>query len=158
MPVGPEFQDQPLPAVPVNQVPFFVAPAGGPNGSPFYETTVTISGTQDFYAVVGDSNLNDTLTVRWVANYPPYSTATTLLATPTSGDRSSTSPFASFNLTVNCSMFVQGADHDLVVILSDRPFEDFVSFSQLPWNYYVDDTGTPQLAATMTGWRIAGCP
>jgi len=154
LPVGPEFQDPPEE---VNQEPYFVPPPGGPDGYPFYEQPVTLSGTREFEAVVGDANRTDTLTVRWIANYPPLSSATVpLVDKEMSGDRSKDLTWT-FKLTVNCTMFMQGADPNLVVIVSDRgfiaPSDDPASRSQIPYNY--DMNG--RVVATMTGWRIAGC-
>lgn len=165
MPVGPEFQDPPAPAPEINQAPYFVAPQGGFSAYPFYEQTVTLSGMKEFEAIVGDANLGDTLSARWVANYPPFSGASTLLTTLKSGERS-TDPTWPFKFTVDCSMFMQGgADHNLVVIVSDRGFSDPgvdpAGHSQEPFNWTEapqnPSSGQSQLIATMIGWRITGC-
>ena len=158
MPVGPEFQDPPEET---DQVPYFVAPPGGPDGPPFYQQVVTLSGIQQqqFVAVAGDANTDQTLTVRWIANYPPISSATTPLSTgdDKSGQRTAKDPTWSFKLNVTCSMFMQGADPNLVVIVSDHgfidPSVDPYSRSQEPYNY--DENG--DFVATMMGWRITGC-
>jgi hypothetical protein len=155
LPVGPEFQD---PTEEDNQVPYFLPPPGGPDGPPFYQQTVTLSGTQTFVAKVGDANTDQTLQVRWIANYPPISSATMPISTPDkSGQRTLEDPTWSFKLNVNCSMFMQGADPNLVVIVSDHgfidPSIDPYSRSQEPYNY--DEKGN--FIATMTGWRITGC-
>jgi hypothetical protein len=154
LPVGPEFQDPPRD---INQSPYFIAPPGGLNGFPFYEQTVTLSGMgQMFEAVVGDPNRDDTLSVRWVANYPPLSGATTSLMNQ-DVDRGSDGTGNS-RFTVTCDMFMQGADRNLVVIVSDRGFHDLATepaaHSNGPFNWNADGA----LIATMTGWRITGCP
>ena len=157
MPVGPEFQDPPTPE---NQKPYFVAPLA-PDGPPFYEQTVTLSGMRRFVAIVGDANLTDTLTVRWVANYPPVSAATHLIIDDTV-DRGGNLQGSSMQ-TVSCDDFMGGADHNLVVIVSDQGFLDPKTFSQNPSTfqnqvpYNFDNEQPPQLIASMTGWRIAGC-
>jgi len=138
---------------------------------PFYEQAVTVSGKdgQKFVAKVADANLDDTLQVRWVANYPPINAATTVLApdTPgTSGARGKDGTWQSV-ITVSCGDFMQGADHNLVVIVSDRGFISpdaadapvYVIRSQEPYNFDNQPLPTgPQFVATMIGWRIAGCP
>lgn len=135
---------------------------------PFYEQAVTLSGTQTFEALVGDANADDTLQIRWVANYPPISAATVVLpsdGSDKSGDRGKAGTWP-FKITVSCDKFMQGgADHDLVAIVSDRGFispdaadaPTYVSHSQVPYNFD-DQQPMPQIIATMTGWRIAGCP
>jgi len=159
LPVGPEFQDPPKE---IDQKPFFLSPPGGTDGPPFYEQTVTLSGTtpQMFVAVVGDVNLDDTLTVRWVANYPPATKASHLIADQkvVRGDGKS---FGSVMQSLTCDAFSGGADPNLVVILSDKGFvpemdipqNPVTAFSQTPFNF----DANVQPVATMTGWRIAGC-
>jgi|GEM_PF-1508592 len=162
LPVGPEFQDPPEED---NQAPYFLPP---PGSMPFYEQAVTVSGMRQFEAVVGDTNRSDTLQVRWVANYPPISAATMVLPSDMSdksGDRGKAGTW-DFTVTVGCEMFMQGADNNLVVILSDRGFispdaadaPTYVSRSQEPYNWDAPPPpDSPQFVPTMTGWRIAGC-
>lgn len=165
MPVGPEFQDPPAPATEPNQAPYFLAPQGGTSAYPFYEQTFTLSGMKEFEAVVRDTNEGDTLTLRWVADYPPFSGASTLLSQAKSGDRGAELTWA-FKFTVDCSMFMQvgGSDHNLTVIVSDTGFSDPgtdpAGHSQEPFNWtdpMQDPQGQSRLIATMTGWRITGC-
>ena len=156
LPVGPEFQDPPEED---NQVPYFVAPPGGVDGPPFYEQTVTISGTQMFVVKVADANLGDDLTVRWLANYPPGTKATKLLD-ELSVDRNGMLTGTSTKY-FNCADFAGGADQDLVVILSDNGFAQsadvainpMTALNQAPYNFDSSLVFVP----TMIGWRIAGC-
>lgn len=153
MPVGPEFQDPPSE---VQQMPYFVPPPGGFK-FPFYEQTVTLSGTpQVFEVIVNDPNKGDTLSVHWVANYPPNSPATVPFSIDTV-DRGSDGSGMSMR-TITCDMIMQGADHNLVAILSDSGFLDPSSgnaaFSNIPYNFNT----AGGIIATMVGWRIAGCP
>lgn len=136
-----------------------------PMGLPFYEQTVTLTAPQQFEALVADANQGDTLSIRWVANYPPISNATVLLFNMDSGDRGPDLT-ATFKLSmVDCGMFMHGADPNLVVIVSDRGFLDAsvdpAGHSSVPYNW-TDPAKTPDhqshLISTMTGWKIAGCP
>lgn len=154
MPVGPEFQDPPPD---INQLPYFVAPQVK---YPFYEQTVTVSGmSQDFQAVFSDPNKDDTLRVRWIANYPPNTSATVVLMPDTPVDRMPDGT-ASSKLTITCDMIPQGADHNLVVIISDNGFldpgVDPAAHSNIPYNW--DNEAKSQLIVTMKSWRITGCP
>lgn len=160
MPVGPEFQDPPND---VNQEPYFLTPPGGTDGSPFYEQTVNVSVTPPptFVAHVADANLDDMLTVRWVANYPPGTKASRLIADETVVRGAGKVDGTSMQM-VTCDDFTSGADHNLVVIVSDNGFvpegeisqNSVTAFSQTPYNFDKD----LHPVATMTGWRIAGCP
>jgi len=158
LPVGPEFQDPPAE---IQQPPYFLSPPGGTDGSPFYEQTVTLSGTtpQQFVAVVADANLNDTLTVRWVANYPPATKASHLIADVNVVRGGN--PSGNSMQSLACDAFAGGADPNLVVIVSDQGFvpekdiaqNPVTARSQTPFNF--DSMVRP--VSTMTGWRIAGC-
>jgi hypothetical protein len=153
LPVGPEFQD---PAPVPNQPPYFVSGAGA---VPFPQSSQAVGAIPfTFTVVAGDSNLSDTLTAKWVSNYPPYNANSRLLSTQeTNGVDRATQPDVTFSWSVTCSDFPPAAENSLAVIVSDRGFLDAIPASaidpQHPYNF--DSSGHAILV--MTGWRITGC-
>lgn len=164
MPVGPEFQDPPPKP---NALPYFVLPqnSGQQGGPPFPGIAFPVSSISTspttFTAVANDDNPNDTLTGRWVANYPPYTADSTHLLSTKPGTRDPAGNLAAtFTVDVTCDSFTGGADHDLTFIVSDRGFlsDDMAAELLSPFVYNFDAETPPQVVLTMTSWRIIGCP
>lgn len=146
LPLAPDFQDPPKAP---NYPPSFQVV------KPFAETSVT-AGSDSFHVDVEEPNPQDTLYVRWVADYPPYTAGKTkqlgsdVILLP-GQDRA-----ADYMLPTPapCSAFSAGAEHRLVTIVSDRPFRRADQFTD-PYRFsLVEGGGTP----IMTGWTITGCP
>jgi hypothetical protein len=160
LPIGPEFQDpDPVP----NYLPYI------DTAYPYPETVATLSGMPaQFEITVKDPNADDLITVRWVANYPPYLQNSTMLlgqsqATPINPDTGSvhiTSP------DLTCGMFPSSTEKTLVVIVSDRDFlqpEDQRADRNYRFSYRNDGDAKampprpPTQSLVLVGWRIAGC-
>lgn len=154
LPVGPDFQDPPT--VP-NYPPYFVAV--GPN-TPFFSSTVAISDSgTTFEVIVADPNAGDTLSVRWVSDYPIYTARRTnpiqeqdmkQVADPVTLD-------AHFTVTVSCVDDFAGGGDTLTVIASDRGFASDLATVQNPeLRYNYDSDG--KLTLLMGSWIVTGCP
>lgn len=145
LPLAPDFQDPPKAP---NYSPSFQVV------TPFAETLVS-PGSDPFHIEIDEPNPQDTLYVRWVADYPPYTPGKTkqlsdMILLP-GQDRATDFKLPS---AAPCSAFSSGADHRLVVIVSDRPFRSADQFTD-PFRYsLVEGGGTP----IMIGWTITGCP
>lgn len=162
LPVAPDFENSP-PAL--NYYPYIS------NTEPFRERTVTFpsAGAGDpFVVVVGDQNLDDTLYVRWVADYPPYATnvskplseganGTGLAIVPTPKAPTELRPEIRFSAP--CESFSPGMQqHRLVVIVADRPFLKAGTFDgELRYNLVAARNNTPVTVPTMAGWNVI-CP
>jgi hypothetical protein len=154
VPVGPDFQDpQAIDEQPPYLVQFSVAAIPG--------TSVTLNATKFTFSVgFGDANLNDTLTGRWMANYPPnVSMSTAQIDGDMVGvhDPKNSGGVAIFSEQLDCDDFLKAADRSLTLIVSDRGFSppaDPSTNAALPYNF--DKNG--KLALVMVGWKINGCP
>jgi len=149
VPVGPDFRDVP----PGENAEPSLDPLQGayPIGSavPFGTMSPIVIG-------VLDPDINDTLTARWVANYPPFTKGSSEIIPPDDviGNRQTMNHEATFSIPVACSDFMKAADQSLTFIVSDRGFSA-PDFSKIyPYNY--DSEGNP--AFLMASWRVTGCP
>jgi hypothetical protein len=122
IPIAPEFEDPPAQR---NFCPELVS------ADPPLWSTVTAPATEDvtFTITTADPNVSDTLYVRWIADYPPYSAQVTRpigdreLA-PSPDGKPSRSPDS---VTPNCSLHVIArglTQHKIYVAVSDRKFLD----------------------------------
>ena len=151
MPVSPDFQNPP--AAP-NYPPYFVST------EPFAQTTVaapqTMGGQQRFTVTVVDPNPNDTLYVRWVSDYPPFTQSDTRLLVDDPNGMAQRNPEGTEipYVATQCKDFAPGTEHTLVVIVSDRKFRPYNQFTGDFRYNIVEGTAT----AIMTGWRIINCP
>jgi hypothetical protein len=170
LPIGPEFQDPP--SVP-NYEPYFVA------YEPYEATNFTILAVPPVFEIdVSDPNLADKLSVRWVANYPPYTPNATKLiaesqATALPIVKSSDSvPLISFKSpALTCEMFPLSTEKTLVAVVSDRGFLGAdVQFDPITgqmldrahrYNYKNDGDRVARKGSSqslvMVGWTIGGC-
>lgn len=116
IPAGPEFQDPP--GVP-NAPPYVVAV------SPERLTTVVGNENEVTFSVTpGDVNLDDTIYVKWVTEYPPYSATLTRdqgwQKVPPSGDGNPTRSAVTF--MPGCTQVNQlVTTHIIMAAISDRP-------------------------------------
>ena len=144
LPVAPDFHDPP-PAP--NYLPYFMS------GFPALEEVVTIGDTQSLMVTVADPNPDDTLSIRWVADYPPYVQATSRILQEQVGLGNP----ATFMLDTRCGAFFRAPTHRLVVLVSDR---GFLPSSETPMDYNTqfsfDSSNHP--VAVIAGWSLIGCP
>jgi hypothetical protein len=168
VPLSPEFED--LPSAP-NYPPHFT----------FYDPYIeTPTMPQPFTVRVIDPNPDDILYVRWVSDYPPFVQGVskliidgvTLLPSPVRKD-SNPSGVVGFNDRATeydagpkatgpaCGDFTRfdtGADHKLVVIVSDRPFlSPLLNNSTFRYNQVQGDPNFT-LPPIMAGWTVERCP
>jgi hypothetical protein len=157
VPVAPEFQN---PSAAPNYGPYFV------DTDPFAETQA-IAG-QDFTVRVADPNPGDVLYVRWASDYPPFvQTRSKLLVdgatlAATGGPRPTHYATRDSN-GVDCRDFTQfppGADHKLVVIVSDRPFVPPAEVSTNRVDRYnaVQGDANFTFPPLMAAWTVQQCP
>ena len=145
VPIAPEFQDPPKQP---NYEPSFELVM------PFGETTVQMPAM--FSVVINDPNPQDTLHVRWAADYPAYTAARSRLLVdeltiPPGATRKAELRFTSDD---PCHGMVPGSDHKLVIIVADRPFRDANQFTaEFRYNLVENDRPT-----AMVGWNLTGCP
>jgi hypothetical protein len=146
IPVGPEFQD----------------PPGGPNSPPFLisespdEGTVMVGATAMFVVTVGDFNVNDTIFVSWITEFPPPVPApsgTVFVRT----DEPRPAAAGSFVrepaiFSPNCTQVNNAAStHHITAAISDRPFiasdslitESNVHAQLVIWTWEWNCPGTP---------------
>ncbi len=115
IPVGPDFQD---PLSTANSPPYVVAmepPAG----------TITVNATAVFSVTPADANVLDTLYVKWVTEYPPFSPTETHgippRDIPPTGNGSVNRPTQTFQ--PGCSSIASTRTmHQIQVGISDSPF------------------------------------
>ena len=122
LPLAPEFQD---PATSQNTPPI-IRLSDPPLGEIVAGMTTP---TQSFSVTVTDQNGGDTLYVRWMADYPPYSSEVTrLLVDHTILPSPDGTPLVTDDaIMVNCALSNLSptvARHQVFVIVADRPFED----------------------------------
>lgn len=162
VPVEPQFQDPPSSP---NFYPYLS------NADPIAQTSSRLPPAPamlEFNIQVGDQNLDDTLYVRWVSDYPPYTPGISkivvdgadgegLLLPPTSppGEIRGIPAYKT-----RCEDFFPAATHSLTVIVSDRPFlpsnQPFggdLRYNLVPRNAM----NQPVTYPLMTGWTIEGC-
>lgn len=146
LPVAPDFQDPPKAP---NYAPLFVS------FDPFAETPV-LQVPLTFTVLLSDPNPQDTLHVRWVADYPPFVQSRSKLLVDGQMILPGAVPQSIFPLQAPdpCKAFGSGGDHRLVVIVSDRPFRKFDQFTSDYRFNLVEDGASP----IMAGWTIPGCP
>jgi hypothetical protein len=146
LPVAPEFQDPPKAP---NYAPFFVS------FDPFAETPVT-QVPLTFSVLLADPNPQDTLHVRWAADYPPFVQTRSRLLVDEQTIMPGAVPQASYPLPAldSCKVFASGGDHRLVVIVSDRPFRKVDTFTGV-YRFNLVEGGEPPI---MAGWTVPGCP
>jgi hypothetical protein len=147
VPVGPEFRDVPKAG---NAEPYLDPLQGA------YPIGSSIPFNSPIQMGVFDPDINDTLTGRWVANYPPFTKGSSEIIPPDDviGDRHTTNHEATFMILVTCPDFMKAADQSLTFIVSDNGFSA-PDFSKVyPYNY--DSDGNP--AFLMASWRVTGCP
>jgi hypothetical protein len=161
VPLGPEFENPP--AAP-NYYPYFS------NIDPTPQTVRNLPPVDalEFHVDVGDQNPEDTLYVRWVSDYPPYTQGVSKIlidgddgvGKPIPPSRTEIRPPINFN--TRCQEFVPGMEHTLAVIVSDRPFRPASQpFNGDPLRYNLVGTAAGGAPVTtfvlMTGWTIQGC-
>jgi hypothetical protein len=153
LPIGPEFEDPP--AVP-NYEPYFQGVF------PDAERTHQLLPPDKFDIVLGDPNPTDQLTVRWIANYPPFVLNATRPILETTKPLSEPDPggmptvsFSSPGLT--CADFPMAAERNLVAIVSDRGFLRPEQSTDGNLQYSYKNENPPTKSFVMVGWRITGC-
>jgi hypothetical protein len=118
VPVGPQFQD----------------PLAAPNYAPRITYTNPPEGSwssgRTFQITVTDSNVGDTLFVRWIAEYPDYQDGTRTLRTdpvppPTNGNETPTpAPAMTFECDPDNPAENGLVGHQILVVVADQPFTD----------------------------------
>jgi hypothetical protein len=148
LPVAPEFQNPPTAP---NYPPYFI------DSNPPFLTTVAAG--QILKVQVSDPNPGDTLSVRWASDYPKYSQTKSAVLQDTKNVTISAAELG-LPFTTDCknfAPFAAGAEHKLVIIVSDRPLStSFLFTDDLAYNRLDGD-----MKATfpiMSGWTISGCP
>lgn len=116
-----------------------------------------------FRVTIGDPNPGDTIHFRWVADYPPYRDETRLLYQGALALGPASSVDLAYDTWVRdaqgtlrpCDGFVPGAEHRLVLIVSDRPFRPARSTEEMfRYNTVENDATFP----VMIGWNLFNCP
>jgi hypothetical protein len=150
MPIGPEFQNpqEKLPPDPFK--PTFTSV------DPPFQKAVGLDGVAPTYFAVEvrDINPTDTISVRWVLNYPTYNkTATKIVKTAA---EPADQP-ASFIISLNCKDVedYKFADRNLVIIVSDNGFLDENAAGNQELRLSYDASGA--LIYVVGGWRLTGC-
>ena len=156
LPVGPDFHDPPD-RVPLDEVvPSFRM------AKPQLETVVgysqDITQPMPFTVDIFDLNLRDSISVRWIANYPRYTSGSTKVINTTTVPPETDGVFRFSNL-LDCTAFPRAADKSLAIVVSDRDFvDDTVPTDQENrYSYYRDDDGNLKQTFVVGTWRIAGC-
>jgi len=123
LPVGPRFED---PEAAHNEAPALLST------TPAQGSLTSVSGDTDFEILVTDPNVSDHLYVRWILDYPPYSSSSSLLQemdVPPSADHT---PLQSTQkITLNClSPLSHTQLNPLMALVTDRPFPTDKSLSR----------------------------
>jgi hypothetical protein len=166
LPIGPDFRN-PRPGEDIPEL----LPAFTRTNLPLEMTEVIdaslTSPPKLFEVELQDPNPGDSITIRWVTNYPPFNTGTksfppdTML--PPDPMLSLDQRIFRFSRTFDCTDFPMSADRNLVVIASDRGFAPPEVAAQTDidnqFNYYYDDQHKLTKTNIMVGWRITvtGC-
>jgi hypothetical protein len=117
LPIAPEFQDPPASE---NYAPIFL------NTDPQAGSVVsaTPSAVPTFNIVVRDPNVNDDLEVRWIADYPPFTAATSVMVTiPVLHSSTGLPEVPAFQPNCVLHHIGPGKTHQLYVVVADRKFE-----------------------------------
>jgi hypothetical protein len=129
LPIAPEFQDPPASE---NYAPVFIdtePPAG---------SIVTASPMLTFTVVVSDPNVGDDLQVRWIADFPPLTDNTSVMATtPIPHAAGATVSSHETSIQPNCALhhLARIPSHQIMAVVADRPFLDPgtpIDFERLP--------------------------
>jgi len=131
LPLAPEFEEDP------NLPPYLVS-----TDPP--QATVTMVKDPKFFATVQDPNENDTLYVRWLIDYPPYDSTTTVKQRAEDYTRANHSTLMFEPNCINHGL-TGSAVHRLMLLVSDRPFLPPESAPDRP--YEVTQPGTYPLRA-----------
>jgi len=129
LPIAPEFQDPPASE---NYAPVFI------DTNPQAGQIVTASPVAKFTVVVEDPNVGDDLQVRWIADYPPITDSTSVMATtPVPHAAGATVSSHEVSIEPNCALhhLARIPSHQIAVIVADRPFLDPgtpINFERLP--------------------------
>jgi hypothetical protein len=140
IPVGPEFRD----------------PSGVPNSPPFITFAAPEIGrvvTQPtFQFTVEDHNLGDTLYVRWLIDFPPFTQGTTVIFPPDIFMNPQDSDRLQFVVTkrFECAGPAPLPSHQIMAIVADRAFEP------TPQNPAAVPEGGHSVTATWT-WNSTDC-
>jgi hypothetical protein len=139
-PIAPDFQNPPL------------APNYPPSFEQFdpYQETPVSQLPQDFAVRLNDPNPQDTLYVRWALDYPPYIQSKSLLVV--NGQALPPGGMASYRVE-SCDIFKQSPPHQLVIIVSDRPFQKAETFLGTD-RYNRTEGSDPPI---MAGWVMDAC-
>ena len=153
VPIGPDFHDKPPPEKIPPIRPIFVA--AGPEA--FLRTvTLDTDNPTRFTVKAEDPNVEDSISVRFSLNYPPFTLTTKSYGYDTKGPSERMQPFY-LDLTCDDVKPFPAADRRLTVIASDNGFyksPDTLQDSSNRLNYDADGEYLP----TMSGWSLTGCP
>jgi hypothetical protein len=130
LPIGPQFQDPPATA---NVAPEIF------NADPPLGSVVTVPR---FLVTVSDPNLGDDLLVRFIADFPPYTSNTKVLKETPVPHRADGTPLRQdVPVEPNCLLnsLAKIPQHQIMVVVSDRGFADPVD----PLSKQIDLTRIP---------------
>jgi hypothetical protein len=159
LPIGPDFRDPP-PASPIPELPPYFGTA---QTMPAFETAVGLDTMKPtpFTVEIHDPNDADEITVRWMANYPPFTNGSTVPLFEVTMPPPSNHVFR-FTQAFTCGDLKMAADHNICVVVSDRGFLEPKDVQDLDlahqYSYYRDDTSVPTQTSVIGNWRITGCP
>jgi hypothetical protein len=159
LPIGPDFTDPP-PAIQIPELPPYFGDTKPPLETVVDLNALNASGTGSFDLAIADPNGGDTIWVRLVANYPPFSSESTKYLGKDSSMGSDGAPGTfHFLKKVVCADVPKAADRTLSVIVSDRDFLDPESAPDAvnKYSYYQDSSGAAKQTFVIGSWRITGC-
>jgi hypothetical protein len=144
LPVAPEFQDPPTSA---NSPPFFITT------DPEIGFVVT-KAKASFTVTVSDLNVEDDLSYRWIADYPPYTDNTRRLSDDGTISHSADGKTLQQDISVtpDCvsNMLAKTPRHQIMVIVADRKFEPLQATPTQPIDFARVPTGAGKVIATWT--------
>jgi hypothetical protein len=112
-----------------------------------------------FEVTVSDPNPQDSVYVRWIANYPPYRVGGTMIIGQTESMLGVGNAGGAFLKRISCSQYPSAADRSLAIVVSDRPFDDSLQpTGDNRLSYYQDDDMVVKQTFVVGSWRITGCP
>jgi hypothetical protein len=148
--------------------PSFQDPPAQPNVVPFFDNSFPglgelVKAPAAFEVDLSDPNRQDTVYVRWVSDYPPFTGADSKLLFegrfPPPRDVLVQARFNVERGEVDCvgfSPFPPGATHRLALIVSDRPF---LNPNDAPNTaYQFNAVELDATVAQMATWIITDCP
>jgi hypothetical protein len=158
LPIGPDFQD-PEPAIPIPELPPYFGDTRPPLETVVDLNALNASGAGSFDVAISDPNAGDTVWVRWVANYPPFSSESTKYLGKDSSMGSNGTGTLHFLKKVVCADLLKAADRTLSIVVSDRDFLDPASVIDEvnQYSYYRDEDGAVKQTFVIGSWRITGC-